>query len=122
MINDIPFTDKIQCSLYADDCAIWAGGRNKSVINGHLQENLNIMQKWCDMWGFKISHTKTQGIIFTRKLKLLKTSLTLGKDKIAFTDTVKFLGVTFDHRLTFKAHIKNIADRCNKRFNILKLT
>ena len=120
MINDIPFTNKIESSLYADDCAIWASGRNESFINKYLQENVDILQKWCDTWGFQISHSKTQGINFTLKAKLLNTKLKLRKDNITFTDNIKFLGVTFDRRLTFKAHIKNVADRCNKLFNILK--
>ena len=34
--------------------------------------------------------------------------------------TVKFLGVIFDHGLTWAADIDNIIDRCKVRLNILR--
>ena len=33
---------------------------------------------------------------------------------------MKFLGVTFDQGLTFKAHIEDIVARCKKRLNLVK--
>ena len=61
-----------------------------------------------------------QGITFTRKRKLLPNQLTLDSQAIIFTNTIKYLGITFDKLLTFNDHIKNLVDKCNKRFNILK--
>jgi ribonuclease HI len=120
MINDIPFNHKVQYSLFADDLAIWASGSNERYINIWLKQNLQILSTWCKDWGFQISPTKTQGIVFTRRRKLLPERLFIGKDPIDFTNNIKYLGVIFDKRLTFTEHIKNVVDRCNKRFNLLK--
>ena len=120
MINDIPFNDDIEYALYADDCTIWAGGKQEVLINSSLQENLNILQNWCDHWGFKVSSSKTQGISFTFRRQLLPDQLYFDHQPITFSKKVKFLGITFDSKLTFKLHVKDIIQRAKKRFNIIR--
>ena len=39
---------------------------------------------------------------------------------IKFESSVKFLGVIFDRRLTWRAHIQYVINRCNKRMNLLR--
>lgn len=120
MINDIPFRQNIQYSLFADDLAIWDSGPDEKAINKNLQDNLNILIHWCEEWGFKISPSKTQGIVFTKKRKLLSDKLTLDLEPIIFTNKIKYLGVTFDRLLTFNAHVQDVVNKCNRRFNIIK--
>ena len=39
---------------------------------------------------------------------------------VKYEKQCKFLGITFDQKLSFKAHIENIVSRCHKRLNLLK--
>ena len=39
---------------------------------------------------------------------------------LKYKKELKFLGITFDQQLIFKAHIKDIVSRCRKRLNLLK--
>ena len=46
--------------------------------------------------------------------------LWLRKELIKYQKQIKFLGITFDEKLTFKPHIEDIVSRCKKRLNLLK--
>jgi len=41
--------------------------------------------------------------------------------KIPFEENPTFLGVTFDERLTFKKHVKNIKSKVQNRLNIIRI-
>jgi hypothetical protein len=59
--------------------------------------------------------------IFTSKNLNQKFDLRLSGEKIKYESTPKFLGITFDPKLTFKPHIENVKERCLKRVNIIKI-
>ena len=46
--------------------------------------------------------------------------LWLRDELVKYKKELKFLGITFDQQLTFKAHIEDIVVRCRKRLNLLK--
>ena len=46
--------------------------------------------------------------------------LWLRGELLQYKKTLKFLGITFDQKLTFKDHIEDIVSRCRKRLNMLK--
>lgn len=45
----------------------------------------------------------------------------LFKETVPFTNTITFLGITFDSNLSFSHHIKQLIDSCTKRLNIIKI-
>ena len=49
-------------------------------------------------------------------------TLKIGDDVIQTVDSVKFLGVHFDRRLTFKPHLQYTKTRCLKALTLLKVT
>ena len=88
-----------------------------------LQRVLEDIEGWASVWGFKISSSKTEAIIFriTRGLKLDNLELTLFGTTLKFAKHVKFLGMIFDELLTWNEHIKYLIERCNKDMNVLRL-
>jgi ribonuclease HI len=121
MINDFPTLSKYTSpAIFADDCTIWRSGTNLEHITTHLQDDLNKINKWCTKWGFKLNNDKTIGIVFTNKTKLNIPSLFINNKKIKFESKVKFLGVVFDHHLTWKPHILEICDKSAKRLNLMR--
>ena len=69
MINDlmVKVGEGIQCSLYADDCAIWVSGLTVKECTDKIQAALNEIDVWLQAWGFQISTSKTKSMIFTHK-------------------------------------------------------
>ena len=81
MINDFPDSLNIENMLFADDSAIFKSGRNLKFMADSLQKHLNVIQNWCEEWGFKLSPSKTTAVVFSLKrvpqdiVKVLKIGL-----------------------------------------------
>ena len=62
-------------------------------------------------------------IIFSRSVFARKTepNLQLYGETLKVHPQVKFLGITFDCQLNFKKHFEDILDRCNTRYQRLRL-
>lgn len=46
--------------------------------------------------------------------------LRINKNKIEYTNEMKFLGVIIDKKFTWKSHIKHLKRECLQRMNLLK--
>ena len=121
MINDIPTVNNAQSqtSIYADDGSLWRAGSNLKQVNKELQKQLDDVVAWCDCWGFKISEAKTVGVVFTRK-RYQNVKLKIHGKDIGFKDEIKFLGMIFDSKLTWNAHINSIVAKCVSRINLMR--
>ena len=51
----------------------------------------------------------------------IKFHLQMNGKSILYTPNPTFLGITFDERITFKAHVENLRIRALKRLNIIKI-
>ena len=122
MINDLPTPVDLmtRSSIFADDSAAWRSGRNVSFLNRKLQKQLDAVADWSDRWGFKLSETKTIAVLFGSHHKLSDVNLTIKGVPVPVQTEAKFLGVTFDHRLSWKPHIDNLVTRCKRVTNLMK--
>ena len=112
----------IDKSLFVDDFAISCRSKNMHTIERKLQLCLNNIQKWADNNGFKFSQSKTACVHFCNKRKThLDPDLKLNGNAIPVVDQIKFLGVIFDKKLNFKAHIDYLRKKCEKALNLLKV-
>ena len=124
-VNDLPKPHHRQNSKsqFADDTALWAASRNVHIAAKLLQKDLRKLAKWCAKWRKKLSPEKTKVIIFSRSYLAGKPEPTLklygGRPKIY--PQVKFLGIAFDSKFTFKKHFEDILDRCNARYHRIRL-
>jgi hypothetical protein len=82
---------------------LYATDRKEGFVGIKLQCGLSSMKIWCKRWNVKINEDKTQGIYFSRS-----RSLTLNERYIPFVNSVKYLGVIFDRRVTWRLHIEMI--------------
>lgn len=86
------------------------------------KKTINTLTQWTKNIGFSFSAEKTKTIIFSRRrLPELTLNLYLDDKQIKIEDTVKFLGLTFDKRLTWLPHFKNLKTSCRKSLNLLKV-
>jgi len=68
---------------------------------------LNKLQIWADENGFKFSTQKTPVIHFCNQRKIHPDPiLKVNNCNIPVTKEIKFLGIIFDHKLSFIPHIK----------------
>ena len=112
----------VQCSLFVDDFAIYCTKSDAVTACKYLQEAIDKVSKWADERGFKFSPQKTTAVQFSRLRRVeQRPKLILKGSIIPYEDQVKFLGVTFDKKLTWGPHINELKIKVKKSLNILKV-
>ena len=93
---------------FADDAGLIISGKNPLVLMSRMQKAIDRALEWGDRSGLTFSPPKTVAVLFTRKRKMQTPPLLkMGGVEIPYSDTVKYLGITLDKKLTWKAHITN---------------
>ena len=108
--------------LFADDFSISLLSSNPHRAARLLQQTLNTISSWAVDRGFCFSSGKTGLVIFRkhrRSIDLLP-KLYCQNFPINILTHYKFLGLTFDHKLTWMLHIKNLKTKCINTINVLK--
>ena len=107
----------VYCQRYADDICLLEVGKFQNTVSELMQRAIHTVEKWCSSIGLSVNPNKTNIVIFTKKRKLsgsfepLLFGVTLHR-----SDSVKYLGVILDSRLTWREHV-NI--EVNKAHNSL---
>ncbi|GBN29334.1 putative RNA-directed DNA polymerase from transposon BS [Araneus ventricosus] len=120
MLHVLP--SSVSGTLYVDDLQISCQGSNMNLIERQLQRAVNKLLAWCDQNGHTISPEKSRCVHFCRKRSLHPDPVIQIRDtNIPVVEELRFLGVTFDRKLTFLPHVLNLRKRCEKSLNILKV-
>ena len=111
MIN----TYNIEGNGYADDCSALYGGPRLDIAINRLQKMLDSLTAWGRRCGLKFNPDKSVAVVFTRRQKTPPKALVIDGKEIAYKQEVKYLGVTLDSKLHWKAHINDKVHKA-KRF------
>ena len=113
-------------AVYADDTTLYATIPSYSDIDqasSLLQKSLDSLDRWGRAWRVQFEPTKSQGMLLDHhRPSWPPPSLLFGGQPVSNTQKLKLLGVTFDAKLLYKEHIRNIARRANQRLNFLRRT
>ena len=124
-VNDIPQlldNNGVKSALFADDLVFWCSHKQKKAeltINA-IQSSLNRLTSWCKNNNMTINIAKTQFQFFTLKKESTKINLNCNGSTLQRTEKAKYLGVSFDTKLTWKNHIQQIKDKAINRFKLIK--
>ena len=111
----------MKANLFADDLTLLCRGKNQETVNTFLQRALDNIIKWVKETGFKFSKSKSKCISFSNhKQKCSQPDLYLEGEKLQTAETIKVLGLTFDKKLTWIPHLKELRTDCRRRLNILR--
>lgn len=88
-------------------------------IYKQLQQAINTVEAWAEEWGFKISISKSKYVVFGFKRETPKQGLKIYNTPTEMVKTLKFLGVWFEERMSWRVHIDQIVTRCEKVIKIL---
>ena len=114
-------TARTEGSVFVDDFLILYRSKHLRTIERQLQLCLNKLDSWANTNGFSFSNTKTVCIHFSKLRKQYGSpNLTLGISKIPVVPEHKFLGVTYDSKLSFIPHLKETRLKCSKALNLLR--
>ena len=123
-INDLPKPHHRENSKsqVADDTALWAASKNVQFAAKVLQKDRRKLAKWCAKWRIKLNPEK-KVIIFSRSYLARKPepTLKLYGERLKIYPHVKFLGITFGSKFTFKKYFEDILGCCNTRYHGIRL-
>lgn len=106
--------------LYADDLALFVRGNDLQTLQHNLQSTINRLAVWGDEHGLSFAPSKTKVINFTKKRNTPLLQLNLKGEPLLQVNSTRFLGLTFDHTLTWSLHIQELRRKCSQRLNLLK--
>jgi hypothetical protein len=79
-----------------------------------FSENSNTA--WCEHWNIKINEDKTWAIYFPHSIRPSESLLTLNGRNIPFLNSVKYLYVIFDKKITWRPHREMIKTKAFRTF------
>lgn len=116
--SDIPQAPEgCHLSLYADDTSIMAKGRNTKGTVRKLQNYLNTITSYMQVWKIKINNSKTQSILFPynnseRLNPPQNCKIQIAENSVDWSEEVVYLGLTFDRKLIFRTQIDKTRTKC----------
>ena len=110
-------------SQFADDAGQWAMSKNIDLAAEYLQRDLDKLARWCAKWRIKLNPQKTKVIILSKSQNAIRAepALSLYSDLLSYYFHIKFLGITFDNRMTFIKHFEEILECCNQKLHRLRI-
>lgn len=107
-IYDLPCPPDVKVAQFADDTIYMTSSHRTSTITRRLQVASNRSNKYFNRWRITINGSKSEVCLFTRKRArrhVPSSCVTVAGQSIEWKNSIKYLGVTLDKRLTFKQHI-----------------
>ena len=117
MMSDFPHPDKdIELELFADDIEFHTTTDSTEDSQLVLQPYIDEIDLWSYDWRLFFSVDKCKSLTFTRRKKPEpEPILLLSGVNIEPVDTFKFLGIAFDKRLNWSAHISSLITSTENR-------
>jgi len=117
---DIPHNTLTNLVTFADDTCISSSDLDINVAINNLQNHLNLLQIWFNQWRIKINENKSSHITFTLRPNISHPPLTLNNNLFPFVNSVKYLGIHLDKRITWATHIKTKKVSLKLKLNSLR--
>ena len=104
--------------MFADDVTATATACWPGLAAARVQKKIRAFQRWAERWMLPINPAKCQTLIFGNCRSDVRVFIN-GR-AIPRVNSAKYLGITFDSKLTFEEHIETIVSKASSRMAILK--
>ena len=79
-----------------------------------LQSDLDVLQEWADAWQMRFNALKCQYISFCGKQMRVNFDYMIGNEVVKQVDSIKYLGVIIDKKITWSQQVDKIALKANR--------
>ena len=108
----------IDIAGFADDILLYTHSPSPSKAANRIQNAAHLVIQELNRWKIKINTAKTDALLITNSRDAPR-SITIRGTRIAFQQSVKYLGIHIDSKLTWRTHIKEINRTANRRLGKL---
>lgn len=114
-INDLPKVTRHPMTLFADDSTVVIESENKSMslYENEINDTISSIINWMTNNNLKINLSKTKIMWFSQRKATPQLNINYKGTPLSTTEKAKFLGVTIDTKLNWKAH----SEELNKRLS-----
>lgn len=117
--TDIPALPRLtQLSLYADDTAIVYSNKVLGNLARGLQNGLDRYVNYLNSWKIRVNSAKTQAMVVPYRQGMRMATIggrtgtiRLQSSIIPWAESVRYLGVTIDKKLSFRQHIEHLSTK-----------
>lgn len=102
--SDMPTMDGALMAVFADDSAVMCRNLDPNVASRALQLCMQQFAAWADRWNIKINSNKCGHMTFTLNRQSCPP-ININGETMPNVDTIKYLGLHLDRRLTFATHV-----------------
>lgn len=111
--RDLPKTAGTNLALFADDTAVAARSLAPHIITRRLQEAADELEEWFATWRIQVNANKSAAMFFSKRRREPDREITIFGQPIPWKNETKYLGVTLDRKLTWKAHTDSCLNKGN---------
>ena len=114
-INDLPNISNKLKFLFADDTNLFFESEKLDVLQNTVNQEISKLVNWLNANRLALNVSKTNFVIFSASNKPLQpVTILINRQAIEQKDSVKYLGVLIDSKLTFKQHITAISKKVSR--------
>ena len=115
-INDTVHSISSTIRLYADDNLLYRSIHSEQDVVA-LQNDLNTLSQWADVWQMSFNPSKTGFLRITNKINFVHSSYYLSNSLIPSVSHAKYLGGVIDKNLKWTQHVNMITAKANSFHN-----
>lgn len=117
----INFGDRIHIQAFADDFLILIGARACYHFSADAEAPLQLFSNWANQYELKLSFEKCKYTIFPLGKQIgRRPAIKLSGNNLQYLPEIKYLGLLFDHKLSWLPHLNLVLDKIMKFENKLK--
>ena len=122
-INDLHYSVTYGTSLlFADDTTLLHSHKDLRYLKWAVETDLNNLMDWFKANKLTLNLGKTVCVLLNNKSKTKKLTLNLGDYILQNSETVKFLGVWIDEKLTWTKHMSILMMKLKQNMHLLRLS
>ena len=112
--------------LFADDTVLTLSNNCERELSNSVDLEIVKIDHWMKINKLSLNYTKIKFMLFRHKLKRMpipyQHHIAIGEHKLEQVDQIKYLGMIFDEKLPWKAHIKHLCSKISSgSWALLKL-
>ena len=119
--------DDFYLKAFADDICLGFAFDNQKKLQNHtnklereIEETLDAIYSWGNAHYLDFNIKKTKALAFKSSAYVKVPKIKMNSHIINLDESVKYLGIWFDDRFSFKDHALKTIDKCKKIFNIVR--
>ena len=104
---------------YADDTTAFAVGNDIDGLFTVINEELYEADRWLCANKLSLNVTKTSYMLFSARSRQCNGELYIRESRLTRVSNAKFLGITIDDNLNFKAHVNCVRSKVSKSSGVI---